>query len=156
VVSDTVFAAGVLAEDTLDYYAQDRQGNVWYMGESTAEYENGKVTSTAGSWEAGVDGALPGIIMLADPQVGDQYRQEFHAGDAEDLAQVTALSGSVKVPAGSWSGTDVFVTEEWTPLEPDVRERKTYVRGIGNVKTETIKGGKEVVVLDSVSMGIAS
>ena len=147
VVRDQVFVDGELAEDTLDWYAQDRQGNVWYFGEQTAEYENGKVTSTAGSWEAGVDGAQPGIVMLADPEAGDRYRQEFYAGEAEDLAEVTAVTGSVKTPAGSWSGSDVLVTEEWTLLEPDVRERKTYVRGVGVVEIRTIKGGKELTTL---------
>ena len=152
VVSDKVFQDGELIEDTLDYYAQDVDGNVWYFGEKTAEYENGVVSSTAGSWEGGVDGALPGIVMLADPHVGDQYRQEFYAGEAEDLGAVTALGGSVTVPAGSWSGADVVVTEEWTPLEPDVREQKTYGRGAGIVETRTIKGGNEVDTLTSLTI----
>jgi hypothetical protein len=156
VVRDQVFADGELAEDTLDWYAQDRQGNVWYLGEQTAEYENGKVTSTAGSWEAGVDGAQPGIVMLAHPQAGDRYRQEFYAGEAEDLAEVTAVSGSVSVPAGSWSGSDVLVTEEWTPLEPDVRERKTYARGVGVVEIRTIKGGREVTTLTKAEFPAAA
>ena len=147
VVTDQVFVAGELQEDTIDWYAADNFGNVWYFGEQTAEYENGKVTSTAGSWEAGVDGAQPGIVMLADPEAGDRYRQEFYAGEAEDLAEVTAVTGSVKTPAGSWSGSDVLVTEEWTLLEPDVRERKTYVRGVGVVEIRTIKGGKELTTL---------
>jgi hypothetical protein len=147
VVSDKVFADGELVEDTLDYYAQDRQGNVWYMGEQTAEYENGKVASTAGSWEAGVNGAQPGIVMLADPRVGDEYRQEYYVGEAEDLGAVTALTGSVESPAGKWAGSDVLVTEEWTPLEPDIRERKTYARGVGLIRTERILGGAEVTTL---------
>lgn len=148
-VHDQVFVDGVLAEDTLDWYAQDRQGNVWYFGEQTAEYQDGKVTSTAGTWEAGVNGAQPGIIMLADPRVGDAYRQEFLAGEAEDLATVTGLSGFITVPAGSWSGADVMVTEEWTPLEPDRREEKIYVRGIGVVQSRAILGGSEVVQLET-------
>jgi hypothetical protein len=155
VVRDQVFVDGALAEDTLDWFAQDRDGNVWYFGEQTAEYENGKVTSTAGSWVGGVDGALPGILLLAEPQVGDEYRQEFLAGEAEDLAVVTALTGSIKTDAGSWSGADVLVTEEWTPLEPDVRERKTYARGVGLVETRTIKGGAEVTTLSSFSAPVA-
>jgi hypothetical protein len=85
VVRDQVFHGSELIEDTLDWYAEDRQGNVWYFGEQTAEYENGKVTSTEGSWEGGVDGAQPGIVMLAQPQVGDTYRQEYLQGEAEDL-----------------------------------------------------------------------
>jgi hypothetical protein len=147
VVHDQVFTDGGLAEDTFDWFAQDRDGNVWYFGEDTKELANGKVTSTAGSWEAGVKGAQPGIVMLALPHVGDEYRQEFLAGEAEDLGAVTALEGSVKVPAGTWSGSIVLVTEEWTPLEPDIRERKTYVWGVGLVKSEAIKGPHEVTTL---------
>jgi hypothetical protein len=149
VLRDQVFVDGELAEDTLDWFAQDRDGNVWYFGEQTAEYENGKVSSTAGSWVGGVGGALPGIVLLAVPQVGDEYRQEYLAGEAEDLAAVTALSGTISVKAGSWSGADVLVTEEWTPLEPDVREQKTYARGVGVVESRTIKGGAEVTTLTS-------
>jgi hypothetical protein len=149
VVRDQVFVDGELAEDTLDWFAQDRDGNVWYFGEQTAEYENGKVSSTAGSWVGGVDGALPGIVLLAVPQVGDEYRQEYLAGEAEDLAAVTALTGSISSDVGSWSGGDVLVTEEWTPLEPDVRERKTYARGVGVVESRTIKGGSELTTLTS-------
>ncbi len=151
VVRDQVFDGDVLIEDTLDWYAQDRDGNVWYMGEQTAEYENGQISSTHGSWEAGVDGAQAGIVMLADPQAGDMYRQEFYAGEAEDVAEVTAITGNVSVPAGSWSGADVLVTEEWTPLEPDVRERKTYARGYGVVEIRVIKGGDEVTTLSSMA-----
>lgn len=148
VVHDQVFVDGVLEEDTLDYYAQDRDGNVWYFGEKTAELdENGKVTSTAGSWIGGVDGAYPGIVMLADPHVDDSYRQEYLAGEAEDLAVVTALTGSIKVIGTTWTGTDVLITEEWTPLEPAVRERKTYVKGLGVVESRMIKGGTEVTML---------
>jgi hypothetical protein len=142
VVRDQVFLNGELEEDTLDWFAQDRHGNVWYFGEKTAEYVNGKVVSTAGSWETGVDGAHPGIIMLADPQVGDVYRQEFYEGEAEDLAEVTGIGGSITVPLGTF--TDILVTEEWTPLEPNGRERKTYVPGIGVVETRQIKGGSGV------------
>src|SRR5262245_55838411 len=152
IVRDQVFEDGELVEDTRDWYAQDSQGNVWYFGEETAEYENGQVSSTAGSWEAGVDGALPGIVMLARPEAGDQYRQEFLAGEAEDLAEVIATSGQVQSKAGRWSGSDVLVTEEWTPLEPGVRERKTYARGVGVVEIRTIQGGDEVTTLTSSSL----
>jgi hypothetical protein len=151
VVRDRVFEDGELIEDTLDWYVQDRQGNVWYFGEQTAEYENGEVSSTAGSWEAGKDGAVPGIVMLAEPHAGDEYRQEFYEGEAEDLAAIIAVSGTISVAAGSWDGADVLVTEEWTPLEPDVRERKTYARGFGVVEIRTIKGGDEVTTLTSAT-----
>lgn len=149
VVRDRVFEDCVLIEDTLDWYGQDALGNVWYLGEETAEYENGEITTTAGSWEAGVDGALPGIIMLGSPQAGDTYRQEFYEGEAEDIGEVTAVTGSVSVPAGQWSGSDVLVTEEWTPLEPGVRERKIYARGFGVVRIKAIQGGDELTVLTS-------
>ena len=151
VVHDQVFSDGEVTEDTLDWYAQDRQGNVWYFGEQTAEYENGKVVSTEGSWTGGVDGAQPGIVMLAQPQVGDTYRQEFLQGEAEDMAAITAVTGSVSTKVGTWSGSDVLVTEEWTPLEPDVREQKTYARGFGVVEAHLIKGGKEQTKLTSVT-----
>jgi len=155
-VHDQVFSGSEVTEDTLDWYAQDAQGNVWYFGEQTAEYESGKVTSTEGSWIGGVDGAQPGIIMLAQPAVGDSYRQEYLKGEAEDLASVTALSGSVSSKAGSWSGADVLVTEEWTPLEPGVREQKTYARGVGVVEAHLLKGGKEHTSLTSVTIGSAA
>ncbi len=87
VVRDRAFAGGELVEDTFDWFAQDRQGNVWYFGEETAEYKGGEVVTRAGSWEAGVDGARPGIVMLAEPQVGDTYRQEYYEGEAEDMAR---------------------------------------------------------------------
>jgi hypothetical protein len=151
VVRDQVFVGGKLEEDTFDWFAQDVQGNVWYFGEQTAEYTNGKISSTAGSWTGGIDGAQPGIVMLAQPRAGDSYRQEYLAGEAEDLAKVTALSGKVTVPAGSYS--DVLVTEEWTPLELGVRERKTYARGVGLVDSRTIRGGSQVVQLQAVTGG---
>jgi len=151
VVRDRVYEDGELVEDTLDWYAEDRQGNVWYFGEETAEYENGSIVSTAGAWEAGVDGALPGIIMLGEPRAGDQYRQEFYENEAEDMAAVVATTGSVSVAAGSWAGADVLVTEEWTPLEAGVRERKTYARGMGVVEIRTIEGGDELTTLTSAT-----
>jgi hypothetical protein len=148
VVTDQVFQDGELIEDTTDWYATDNAGNVWYLGEETAEFENGEVTTTAGSWETGVDGAQAGIIMLADPQVDDIYRQEFYAGEAEDIGQVYASGESVTVPAGSY--TDVLVTEDWSLLDPDVHERKWYARGIGVVFEETISGGSGTLELVEV------
>jgi hypothetical protein len=151
VVRDRVFVGGKLAEDTFDWYGQDRQGNVWYLGEDTKEYEDGKVVSTEGSWEAGVDGAQPGIIMLGDPQAGDTYRQEFYAGEAEDIARVIGLDESVTVPHGSFDG--VLRTEDWTPLEPKIRENKFYARGVGVVFERLIRGGEEVLRLVEVRSG---
>ena len=139
---------GAVVEDTFDWYAQDSAGNVWYFGEDTTSYDEG-VASKEGSWEAGVDGALPGIVMPADPAVSSTgYRQEYLAGEAEDMGQVIADSGSVTVPFGSFD--DVIRTRDWTPLEPDVVEEKTYARSIGVVREETVQspdGGDEVVLV---------
>jgi hypothetical protein len=140
VVRDRVFVGGELVEDTFDWFAQDRSGNVWYFGESSHDYEDGKVVSTAGSWEAGADGARPGIVMLADPRVGDAYRQEFYAGEAEDQASVVSIGEEVEVPAGSFD--QVLVTEDRNPLDPGVLEKKYYAPGIGVVLEELVRGGR--------------
>ena len=145
VITDQVFVAGELQEDTIDWYAADNFGNVWYFGEQTAEYENGEIATTEGSWEAGVDGALPGIIMLADPQVGDAYRQEFYTGQAEDVARVYALDESVTVPNDTFDR--ILVTEDWSLLTPDVHERKWYAPNVGVVFEETISGGSGTLSL---------
>jgi hypothetical protein len=137
-VRDTVRLNGAVKEDTLDWYAQHRDGTVWYFGEDTKEYENGKVTSTQGSWTAGVRGAMPGIIMPSQPRAGDRYRQEFLKGDAEDIAEVIRLGDTASVPAGSYNG--VLVTKETTPLEPALLENKFYARGVGPVLTVDIGG----------------
>jgi hypothetical protein len=141
VVHDTVSVAGVIIEDTFDWYAQDTRGNVWYFGEDTHEYENGVPVSSAGAWESGVGGAKPGIVMPAHPKVGDRYRQEFKAGEAEDRATVLRRRASVTVPLGTFDG--VLVTKDFTPLEPDVVEHKYYAKGVGNVLETTTKGPKE-------------
>jgi hypothetical protein len=148
VVRDTVEVADEVSEDTFDWYAQDVDGNVWYMGEDTKEYENGKVSSTEGSWEAGVDGAVPGVIMPAHPEVGLAYTQEHYAGEAEDKGKIIALGGHVTVPYGSYD--EVVVTEDWTPLEPKVREHKSYAPDVGVVFEELVKGGDEVLRLVEV------
>jgi hypothetical protein len=118
-----------LIERTYDWFAQDKEGRVWYFGEDTKEYENGKVVSTKGSWEAGVDGAKPGIIMPADPKVGHSYHQEYYPGEAMDMARVLDLNDSVTVPYGSFD--KVLETREWTPLQPGFSEKKYYVGGVG-------------------------
>jgi hypothetical protein len=142
VVRDTVSLHGEVIEDTFDWYAQDQRGNVWYMGEDTKEYENGKVTTTEGSWEAGVDGARAGIAMPAHPRVGRQYRQEYYAGHAEDMARVLSVDDQAEVPAGHYKR--VLLTKEWTPLEPDVLEYKLYARGVGVVLEVTASGGNDL------------
>ena len=145
VVHDTVSVAGEVIEDTYDWYTQDADGNVWYLGEETAEYEGGEVVSTEGSWEAGVDGALPGVVMWAEPQPGDAYRQEFYEGQAEDLAEVLDVGQSVTVSGQSYD--DVVVIREWNPFEPDVVEEKSYAPGVGPVLEEKTAGGEDTVVL---------
>jgi hypothetical protein len=142
VVHDVVTnPAGEVLEDTFDWYAQDSAGNVWYFGEDTKTFEGGKVKSTTGSWETGVDGAQPGIIMEAAPRVGDSYRQEYYAGEAEDMARVTSLAGSIDVPNGSY--TNAVITEETTALEPGQIEHKYNVPGVGFVYATLTQGGSE-------------
>jgi hypothetical protein len=142
VVRDRAYEAGVLVEDTFDWYAQDVQGNVWYFGEDTKELDPaGNVISTEGSWEAGVDGAQPGIVMEAEPKVGDRYRQEFARDVAEDTAQVIALDGSACVPGGCFSG--LLVTKETSRLEPGVVEQKYYALNVGFILSVMTKGGDE-------------
>ena len=142
VVRDSVYVDEELVEDTYDWFAQDRAGNVWYLGEDSREIEDGEVVSTEGSWEAGVDGALPGIVMPAEPSVGDAFRQEFYAGEAEDMFEILAVGGSVEVAAGSFE--EVVTTQDWTPLEPEVIEQKQYAPGIGKLREEKTAGGDDV------------
>jgi hypothetical protein len=151
VVRDTVTVDGELVEDTYDWYAQDQEGNVWYFGEDTAEYEGGEIVSTAGAWEAGVDGAQPGIVMEADPTVGDSYRQEYYPGEAEDLAEVVRDGVSEEVAYGAFD--DLIVIEEWSPLDPDVMEEKYYASGVGMVLETTIQGGSGRIELISFTLG---
>ena len=146
VVHDLVTEDGATIEDTLDLYAQDADGNVWYLGEETAEYENGQVVSTEGSWEAGVDGAQPGILLPSDPQPGDSYRQEYLADEAEDAGFVLSVDEQVQVPTDTYTGA--LMTRDTTPLEPDLVELKFYAPGIGPVMEIPISGGagREVLV----------
>ncbi len=130
-VRDTVTADGELVEDTDDWYAQHRDGTVWYLGELARNYENGVLHDLDGSWSAGEDGAHPGIQMKARPRVGDSYRQEFLLGDAEDLATVVAVGETVTVPAGTFTGC--IRTEDWSPVEPGIIESKWYAPGVGFV-----------------------
>ncbi|RJP14344.1 MAG: hypothetical protein C4520_21770 [Candidatus Abyssobacteria bacterium SURF_5] len=123
----------VLIEDTRDWYAQDKCGNVWYFGELAMNFEDGELKDIEGSWEAGEDFAKPGYIMLANPQPGDAYRQEFALGDAEDVAAVKSRDEeTVSVPFGTFS-EDVLETLDFNPLEPDVIEFKYYAPGVGTV-----------------------
>ena len=148
-VSDRLYLSGRLQERTTDWYSQDKAGNVWYFGEATAELNrSGKVTSREGSWLAGVDGAQPGIFMTARPKIGQSHRQEYYKGHAEDHFRVLSLSAHVRTPGASSS--HAVLTKEWTPLEPGVIDHKYYVRGVGTVLEQTVKGGDERNTLVSI------
>ncbi len=142
VVHDQVYLEGDLTEVTFDWYAQDRWGNVWYLGEDSCEIDHGVCVSTEGSWEAGVDGAQAGVLMWANPGAhkGETYRQELYPDVAEDLAKVQRLDATVDVPYGAFTGA--LETMEWSPLEPGVREHKYYVPGVGLVLEVQPKGGR--------------
>jgi hypothetical protein len=148
VVLDQVLVGGKREEKTFDWYAQDKQGNVWYLGEDSSDFIKGKWVRSDGSWEAGVKGAKAGIVMKANPSVGDVYRQEYYAGHAEDMAKVLSRNKSVSVPYGRFEHT--LETSEWTPLERGVLEHKYYVKGVGNVRTIMVKGGSEEEHLVSI------
>ena len=154
VVYDVEWVNGLISEETFDWYAQDTGGNVWYFGEDTMEYvydDDGNLLeiSTEGSWEAGVDGATPGIVMLADPEVGLSYRQEYYEGEAEDMGKVLSLNAGVFIDLGEFG--DCLKTKEWTHLDPGVIEHKYYAPGMGLVFIEELKGKTvhvELVVVD--------
>ena len=149
-VLDRVFRNGQLVERTYDYYAQDKAGNVWYFGENTSEYKNGKLINTDGSFEAGVNGAKAGIIMTAKPGVGDAYYQEMAKGVAEDQARVLSVKGKAKSPFASSS--NCLVTKEFTALDPGAAEQKYYAPGIGLLYAKDVKGGDEVLRLASYEL----
>ncbi len=148
VVRDAVSENGELVEVTDDWYAQDRDGNIWYLGEQTAEYANGKVTTKSGSFEAGVDGAQAGIAVPADPAPGMTYRQEYYAGEAEDKAGVVTVGlEQVEVPFGHFTN-GILMTRDLVPLEPKVQELKFYAPGVGpllSVHLDGVGGRAELV-----------
>ncbi|MBK9585314.1 MAG: hypothetical protein KA099_00915 [Alphaproteobacteria bacterium] len=150
VVRDTVYVNGEIREDTYDWYAQDLDGNVWYLGEFTTAYEDGQPLDTHGSFEWGVDGALPGIVMFADPSahIDETYKQELYIGEAEDTATLLSTSDSVTVPYGTF--TNVVKTFEFTPLEPFTKEHKFYVEGIGFIKQVNLRTGEELDLVEFV------
>lgn len=156
VVRDTVTEDGELIEDTFDWYAQDTEGNIWYLGEDTAEFESGKVTSRAGSFEAGVDGALPGIIVPADPVDDMKYRQEHYEGEAEDNGEVLSVEEQVEVPAGHYR--NALLTKDTNALEPKVLEYKLYATKVGPVLALGVSGGggrEELVKVERVGVQAA-
>jgi hypothetical protein len=148
VVRDTVSEHGRPIERTFDWYAQDKQGNVWYMGEDSFERKNGRFLRAADSWQGGVDGAKPGIIMPGNPRTGDVYRQEYYPPEALDQARVLGRSAGVRVPAGTFRRA--LVTIEWSPVEPQL-EKKYYVADLGEVKERVVQGGHEHFELINVT-----
>ena len=148
VIWDRVWLEGELIEDTKDWFAQDKVGNVWYFGEDSKEYEKGKVVSTKGSWEAGVNGAKPGIVMLANPKVGDTYRQEYYKGEAEDMGDVVALGEAVTVTYGSFK--NCLKTRDWSKIDKSLNEYKYYSPEVGFLVLEESVDGKEKVELIGV------
>jgi hypothetical protein len=147
-VKDSNWVAGNLVEATIDWYAQDFYGNVWYMGEYATQYKDGQVIGHEGSWKAGHDGAKAGIIMEATPRVGDTYHQEDYPRHAEDMGKVLSIDSSVETPYGTWIG-NVLKTRDYSLIEPGV-EHKYYVPGIGLVKSADVKGGSEVMELTGI------
>lgn len=151
VVHDVVTEDGQIVEDTQDWYAQDKSGALWYLGEDTTEYENGKPVSTKGSWEAGVDGAQPGIVIPPSPKVGMAYRQEYYAGEAEDRAKILSVDERAEVPFGSYDR--LLMTKDTTPLEPKILEHKFYAKGVGPILAISLSGGRGREELVSFSRG---
>lgn len=139
VIEDVVTQNQSLVEKTTDWYAQDSSGNVWYFGEDTAEYQNSVVTSTAGTWEAGVDKALPGIVMPAVPKVGRTYQQEWRPGVALDRATILSVNTTAKTPLKTY--TKVVETFDKNPLDPSKKERKFVAPGVGFVRAVLSGGG---------------
>ena len=144
VVRDEVRSRGRLIERTFDWYAQDKAGNVWYMGEDAREVRHGRLVKVSDSWEGGKNGAQPGIIVPGTPHPGDRYRQEYYPRYALDEARVLGSGGPVRVPAGSFRNT--LLTEETSPIDP-ARERKYYVAGVGDIKEQTVAGNHEEIKL---------
>jgi hypothetical protein len=154
VVRDKAYENGQLVEDTEDWFAQDAVGNVWYFGEATAECDGTRIVSHHGAWEAGVDGAQPGIVMLANPEIGDYYRQEYLKGEAEDVAKVVRLDATITNALGTYP--NVVITEDFTRLEPSIVEHKKYAPGVGLVAEQIVKGGSGIVELVKVDPAAGS
>lgn len=148
VVRDMVSVGDQLVEDTYDWFAQDKNGNVWYVGESVDNYVGGVMANHKGSWEWGVDGALPGIIMWADPSahLNEEYYQEYYLGRAEDKGQVLSVNESVTVPFNSFE--NVVKTFDFSALEPNLKEHKFYAAGIGLIKEIDLNSGEEVLLIE--------
>lgn len=148
VVRDTVSQGGKPIERTFDWYAQDKQGNVWYMGEDAFDLKNGRFVRASDSWKSGVNGAKPGIIMQGNPRLGDVYRQEYYPPGALDQARVLSATTRIKVPQGTYKRS--LATIEWSPVEPQL-EKKYYAGGVGEIREEVVAGGHEGFQLVSVT-----
>jgi hypothetical protein len=153
ILHDMVFVDGELVEDTYDWYAQDKDGNVWYLGEDVDNYEDGVLVDHAGSWEWGVDSALPGVVMWADPaaHLDEAYYQEYYVGEAEDMGQVLSVSERVTVPYGSFD--NVVQTYDFSSLDPDIMSHKFYAAGIGVIKEVELNVEEEVVLVEFTPAG---
>ncbi len=146
VYRDRVYLGQELVEDTKDYLAQDKEGNVWYFGEDVNNYENGKLKDHAGSWVAGVNGAKPGIWIKALHDVGDSYKQEYYAGEAEDMRNVVAVNQTVSIASATYNGCVKMY--DWTPLDPKSREHKYYCPEVGAlVLNENLETGKRAELI---------
>lgn len=148
VVYDVVYVDSVIVEATYDWYAQDNEGNVWYLGETVDNYQDGKLMDHAGSWEWGVDGALPGIIMWATPaeHLNETYYQEYYTDEAEDQGQVLSVAEKITVPFGTFE--NVVKTYDFSALDSELQENKFYASGIGVIKEVDLKTGEEVVLIE--------
>jgi len=157
IVRDTVRLDGKVIEDTFDWYAQDADGAIWYLGEDTAEFKNGRIATREGSFEAGVDGALPGVIIPADPKPGQAYRQEYLKSEAEDNGEVLSTREMADVPAGHFE--DMLLTKDTNGVEPDVLEYKLYAPRVGPVLTLGVAGDvgrEELVKRSTVAADVAA
>lgn len=146
VVQDRAFLNGELIEDTVDWLAQDRDGNVWYLGEVAQNFEDDKLANLDGSWEAGADGAEAGLWMKGAPAVGDVYRQELLLREAEDIGEVLSLTEVVTVAAGSFS--NCLQTGDYTPIEPGVLEHKFFAPGVGLVFELKPETGEQIELIE--------
>lgn len=153
IMRDTVYLNGEIREDTYDWFAQDKNGNVWYFGEDVNDYENGVVVSKAGSWEAGVDGALPGIVMYGDPaaHVGESYLQEYYAGEAEDTADLLSVRENLEIAFGAFD--NVVQTYDYTPLDPNSQEHKFYAAGLGKIRNVNLLTGDVIDLIAYIPAG---
>ncbi len=147
IVHDVARVGHEVIEDTYDWFAQDSSGTVWYFGEDTKEMSGGVVVSTEGSWEAGVDGAKAGVIIPGDPAVGQTYRQEYYACEAEDMGEIVDLDATADVPFGSFTGC--MKTRDFTPLDLEVNENKYYKPGVGLVLSVDVTTGDREELIDA-------